>query len=312
MDIFGMGFSLMSFNMSQVPTIKNFFDNNVANHFSGGVSTSAFGAFDQDSIVPGIGLGAFDIPEPPSYMDFISLTQMQQAHQAEREQFMQDLYKDVETKKNKVFEQYHYKFDDEGNPIKDKETGKPKLFEGPESETSRSKRLDWEGKVKNNLEKQHNQEMKDFQKKCEKVLKDIQNNPADYMHGDRAIENQRKLEQLKKEEAAMLIRHKKEFLEATSAHLPDLSAKAATTAEVQDLPKIGDTIDQGIKEYHQLLARHEQEELNSPAGQAINNYFQAVQSFVSQQRALLSDYLAETDSFDPDALKRYKSKYKWL
>ncbi len=271
-------------------------------HFSSAQGSS--GVIDPESIVPGLGLGAFNIPPAPTYTDFIQLSQMQAKHKGERELFLKDLYKKVELKKEKVFKKYHYEFDKKGNPIMDEKTGTPKLFEGAETRKLRSLRLDWEAKVSNELEKVHKKEEAELTQRCNKLIQDMMNHPGDYSAA---------MEQIQKEEAEMYVRHKKEFLQKTAGFLPDVDSKVIEEGEVPKYQaSIGDFINDGFQEYHHLEEMQKQAEINSPAGQAIYNYFESVKNFIAQQKVALAQYKAEIDDFDPDALKKYKAKYKWL
>jgi len=303
MDIIGIGFGMMSFNMSPMPPMQDFFNSSMGNLFQGNIPAIKGSPYiDSDSLVSGIGLGASGIPQPPSYQDFMELTQMQYEQQAEQNQYLYDFRSDVGDMKQQVFENNHYEFDKQGNPVLDEKTGKPKLFEGAEEADQKILRGKWEQGVMKDLDKQHKAEWKEFQQRSAKILKDIQQHPGDALDPEKSKARQQQIMDLAKEEQALRMRHEKENLSATTGHLPNPNNSKET---------MGDFINNGINEYQTMVNNHEQELKDSPAGQTVQEYFDSINSFVQSQWQTLKEYQSEYD-FDPDAMKKYAGRLKFM
>ncbi|MFP4496711.1 MAG: hypothetical protein ACLFQV_00765 [Vulcanimicrobiota bacterium] len=250
MNFLNLGFPLMNMGQSKLPSMQNFFNSNVANHFlqpsppplpgMGELPTKNvdMSAFADSPMVPGIGLASLEMPQAPSPMDFMELQQLQAEHKQEQNEFASEFKDDINSKRREIFTQNHYQFDKNGKPVMD-ENGKPKLFEGKESREQRSLRGDWEKSVKKELKTKQKAEAEVLEEKAKALFKEIHENGTDFLDPEKAEMRQQQMEALEKEEKEMMIRHDKEQIDVVSGHLPDPDSK-----QYQDLMAARDAREQ--------------------------------------------------------------------
>jgi len=308
MNMFLGSFSMMNMVNSQVPSMRSFFDTSVIPQFwappaqVGSVPSSVeSGVIDPNSIVPGLGFGADNVPPPPTLEDTMALMGMYQNQQSNKEQYLTQLYNDALAKKEEVFKEYHYQFDDEGNPIIDKETGKPQVFEGAEDAFGKFQRHQWEQSVAQEMRDKHQQQFMDFEKQANKTILEINKDSTSIFDIEARRNRNEQIESLQKQEQQLLVDQKQEYLQAIMGHLPNPDAKGET---------LGQYIDQGFQDYNTMVETSENDIANSEAGQVFQNYFDEVSNFLSQQQQIWEAYNMQT--FDPNAMKNFAKGQKLI
>ncbi|MCD6310767.1 MAG: hypothetical protein J7M18_08615 [Candidatus Eremiobacteraeota bacterium] len=272
------------------------------------------GIFDPSTLIPGMGL-AGDVPEPPPYEYYQSLFGIQKAHERDQKEFLFQAQADIIAKKERVFNKFHYEFNEEGNPIIDEETGHPKLFEGGESAEQRGSRISWETRMKDELHERQEEEAGALQEssriRLEEAHEEYSANPSD---PEALTKLHEATSQIHAEEDALKMQHAKENLLFSLEGLPDPD----TAIEVED-PETGEVTvqytgtltefgEQKFADYEALIAQHREEEAQSNENIAITGYFQQLISFIANQRQQLADLQLEAESsdttMDPEALRR--------
>lgn len=306
MNMFGGSFMMMNMRNSQIPSMRKFFDVSVVPQFwappaqIGSVPSSVEGGMiDPNSIVPGLGFGADNVPMPPTLEDTMALMGMYQNQQANEEQHFNQMYNDVLAKKEEVFKENHYQYDEQGKPIMDEETGKPQVFEGAEDAFGKFQRHQWEQSIAQEMGDKHQQEFTDFEKTANKIMLDINKNPGSMFDIQSRQNRNEQIESLQNQEHKLLVSQKQEYLQAIAGHLPNPDSKGET---------MGQYIDQGFQDYTTMMDQSESDIANSDAGQTFQNYFDAVSNFLAQQQQIWDAYGMET--FDPNAMKNFAKRQK--
>ena len=298
------GFSMMKIGASRSNSMKSFFDMNVVPQFYappaqvGSVPSSvSSGMIDPNSIVPGLGFGAENLPKPPSMEDTMQLLQMYQNQNSQSDNYLNSVGNEAMAKKEEVFQSYHYQYNDSGSPVLDEKTGKPKVFEGGEDFVGKMKRLQWENSVLNDLDEKHAKEFQTFDQNASNIMNEFQNNPGSVFDTKLSKKRSDTIDNLQKQEKLMYVSHKQEKLQEIMGHLPN-----------PDKPneKMSNFLDQGFAKYGELAAKDEIAIENSELGQKFSNYFESVSQFIENQQKIWSSY--NMQSFDPNAMKNFASQ----
>ncbi|MCD4783455.1 MAG: hypothetical protein K8T10_06455 [Candidatus Eremiobacteraeota bacterium] len=306
MNMFGGSFMMMNMGNSRVPSMRKFFDVNVVPQFwappaqIGSVPSSVeSGMIDPNSIVPGLGFGANNVPAPPTMEDTMALMGMYQNQQANEGQYFNHMYNDVLAKKEEVFKENHYKFDEDGSPVLNEETGKPEVFEGSEDAFGKFQRHQWEQGVAQEMGEKHQEEFMNFERTANKILLSQDNKPSSMFDIQARQNRNEQIESLQKQEHQLLVSQKQEYLQEIAGHLPNPDSEGET---------IGQYIDQGFQDYSLMTEQSETDITTSDAGQVFQDYFDAVGDFLAQQQQIWDAYGME--SFDPNAMKNFAKGQK--
>lgn len=291
---------------SQVDGMRNFFDTNVIPQFwappaqVGSVPSHVEGGMiDPNSIVPGLGFGAADIPVPPSMQETMQLLEMYQNLAGQQQNDFNQLLGQTLNKKEKVFENHHYQFDPEGNPVIDEKTGKPKVFEGAEDIAGKIQRKAWEMKIQEELGVKHREEFAAFSDSANTVIETIQNDQGSVFDFDKRNQHQQTLDKLQNRENELVLSHKKATLDALCGHLPDPDNPGQILAS---------SIDQGFAAFENQSGSIEDQISNTELGQKFQNYFSAVQQFLDNQQQIWSAF--NVTDFDPNAMSNFATEMK--
>jgi hypothetical protein len=302
MDSSGFGFQLFSLSYSTLPSIQEFYRDNLAGFMEqeidftqfAPVNMTSFETLDSSSFVEGIGFGAFDLPAFPGIQVYADLDKIKTAHLQEQAKFSQETYKAAEDKKNLVFNQYHYEFDADGKPVLDK-NGNPQIFEGKETPEQSELRKNWEKQVIDDITKRQQKEQKTLSDESSRVINELYSDFSSAFDPEKSSLLREQFNEISSQEKEMIKRHESEIRRATCAHLPDPGKSGST---------IGDFLDGKIVEYTEIITRHEQVESNSEPAMIINNYIMEVEEFSKNQMEKLEAYNQQY-SFDPDAMKNF-------
>jgi hypothetical protein len=308
MNNLGFGYQIYLLSYSILPAMQEFYKNNFAG-FMGSPSDAAGGTLsntpflpgmsapeviDPSSIVPGIGLGAFDFPQPPGVQVYMDLNSIKTQHLKEQRQFAYDIHRDSEAKKAAVFSENHYQFDAAGNPVVD-ENGKPKLFEGPETSDLKKLRENWEKQVMKDTENKLKEELAQLSEKSSSLIKEAYSDISNALDPEKNRLLREQLMEIARQETELRQKQENELRKAIAGHLPDLDNPGST---------IGSFIDDRTAQYKALIEGHQAIENSSEPAQLINNYVRETQAFVQRQNEKLEEY-KKNFTFNPDAMKDF-------
>jgi hypothetical protein len=297
----GFNMSAMSLGTSQIGAMKDYFDVNVIPQFYQPASLGGFvssnvqsGMIDPNSIVPGLGFGAENIPEPPSMEDTMNLLQQYYNQQGQQQSYMNNFLNDMVSRKEEVFQTNHYEFDAAGKPVMDETTGKPKLAEGAEDYMQKFQRLNWEQSVASELETKHQGEFSALETTAQETLSNLDSNSTSKYDFNSMKQRNETIEGLQKQEQDLALLQKQEYLEAICGHLPDTQNPGQT---------LSTSISNGFQQYEQMTTDGQQSIVNSTTGQSFANYFESVQNFITNQQTIWQAFNGQ--QFDPAAMKNF-------
>ncbi|MCL5037643.1 MAG: hypothetical protein M1269_11095 [Chloroflexi bacterium] len=269
------------------------------------------GVFDSSTLVSGVGVTAEDVPESPAYEVFQGLYDMQVEHDKAETDNLDQSKADIMAKKERVFSQYHYEFDENGNPAVDEETGKNKLFEGGETDEQRASRLTYEDNLEIAQKARQEAESQAFKDSADARQKEAQDAYAENASDPEVLQNLQNVnEQISAEEYALKMKQTEEDLLLNIDGLPDPSTKVETTTEVVD-PETGEVTEQTevsytgtlsefaeskFTGYKNLVDQNNEAEATSDENQAITGFYQQLSIFIQKQRSQLADIQGETGS----------------
>lgn len=260
------------------------------------------GTFDPSTLMPGMGL-AGEVPEAPPYEYFQSLFGIQNDHTRVQNEAFQEAQGDILAKKERVFVLNHYEFNEDGSPIQDETSGKPKLFEGGESAEQRGQRISFETIKKDELHDHQEAEFKALQDSSKVTLEEANKAYAANPSDPEALNTLREVTaSISAEEAALKMEQAKENLTLGLDGLPDPDS-------TDDPPKTLTEFAEGkFTEYQNLVASHQEEEAQSNENVAITGYFQQLIGFIDGQRLQLAELQAQAGSsdvtMDPEAIRK--------
>jgi len=306
--MFGFNLNAMALGASQVGAMKDYFDVNVIPQFYQPASLQGFvspdtqnGMLDPSSIVPGLGFGADNLPEPPSNEDTMNLMQQYFNLQGQQQSYMNNFTSDMNARKEQVFETNHYEFSTDGKPVLDETTGKPKLYEGAESYMQKFQRANWEMSVQKELETKHQGEFSAFEASANETLASLQNKNSSVFDLEALNNRNSTIEGLQKQETDLALMQKQEYMEAICGHLPDPQNPGQT---------LSTAISNGFNEYNTMVDQGQQNIANSSTGQNYQNYFASVQNFITNQQTIWQAFNGQ--QFDPAAMKNFAKKNRMI
>lgn len=300
------GFPMMKIGTSRIDSMRSFFDTSVIPQFYaptaqiGSVPSSVSGGMiDPQSIVPGLGFGADNLPQPPTLQDTMQLLQMYQGVQGNSESYLNGISQEALAKKEQVFQSYHYEFGEDGNPVLDEQTGKPKVVDGAEDMFGKFQRLNWENQLMDKLDQKQGTEFASFEESANSTMNALYADSSSMFDPAKMQQRTETIESLEKQEKLLYVSQRQEKLQELMGHLPN-----------PDKPgeEMGAFLDQGFAKYGEMAANDENSIMNSEVGQKFQNYFEAVSQFIENQQKIWSAYNIET--FDPNAMKNFASKMK--
>jgi len=276
-----------------------------------GSQTLYEGVFDSSTLVSGLGVAASDVPQSPSYEVFQGLYDMQTEHEQAEANCLDDAKADLIAEKERVFGQYHYEFDESGNPVVDEETGQNKLFEGAETNEQRASRLTWEDNQELALEATQDAEMQAFKESSDARLNAAQEayaaNPSD---PDVLLNLQTVTEEVSAEEYELTMKQTQEDLILNIEGLPDLGTRVENTIQVVD-PETGEITEQTEVTYSGTLTEYAESRFNgyktlvdenntaeaeSSENLAITGFYDELSCFIQNQQAQLTEIQTSTGS----------------
>lgn len=300
------GFSMMKIGTSNINSMKSFFDTSVVPQFYAPVgqvgsvpSSVSGGMIDPQSIVPGLGFGADNIPQPPSLQDTMELLQMYQGMQGNSESYLNGISQEALAKKEQVFQSNHYEFGEDGKPVLDEQTGKPKVVEGAEDMFGKFQRMNWENQLMQELDQKQGVEYANFEKTANTTIEGLYSDSSSMFDPKKMQARSDTIEGLEKQEKLLYVQQRQEKLQELMGHLPN-----------PDKPgeKMSTFLNEGFTKYGEMAGNDENGIMNTEVGQKFQNYFTAVSTFLENQQKIWAAYDMET--FDPNAMKNFASKMK--
>lgn len=211
-------------------------------------------------------------PQPPSQAKE-SLTSQVREFYTTRNAYWKGEYQKLMEEKSATLAENHLEFDKDGNPINDLH-GNPILYEGAETEEQKALREKWECKVQQDMEGKY---VADRQAYISKFMESFSATVKENLYRLADPQVQKQLQE-------MVAKADQELKQKEYAYQSDVLKAGMPSYE---LKKKAEELSKGLQEEEEeFLAMLEQ----SPYGTQVKKYQDMAQSFLSEQKALLSQY----------------------